>query len=139
MSINPQPPNVLTSWKEIAAYLGKGVRTVQRWEQQLGLPIRRPGLARHVVIGVPSELDTWVSQLRISSPENCCDSRLELRQAQQVIAELREENARLRAMISDEVDVHFQPARAECVQINQRSLAHSDKRSVSHPKQRLSA
>lgn len=139
MSINPQPPTVLTSWKEIAAYLGKGVRTVQRWEQQLGLPIRRPGLARHVVIGVPSELDAWVSQLRISSPEDCCNSRVELMRAQEVIAELREENARLKAMIPHAEPSPFQPQRAECVQINQRSLAHSDKRSPSQPRQRLSA
>ena len=122
MSINPQTSRVLTSWKEIAAYLGKGVRTVQRWEQQLGLPIRRPGLARHVVIGVPAELDAWVWQLRISSPGTCCNSRVELKQAQQLIAELREENARLRATISDGAPVPFQPARADCVPINQGSL-----------------
>ena len=30
---------VFSSWKEIAAYLGKGVRTVQRWEAVLGLPV----------------------------------------------------------------------------------------------------
>src|SRR3984885_4315700 len=33
---------VLSSWKDIARYLGKGVRTVQRWERHLGLPVRRP-------------------------------------------------------------------------------------------------
>jgi hypothetical protein len=32
--------STLTSWKEIGQYLGKGVRTVQRWEQQMGLPVR---------------------------------------------------------------------------------------------------
>jgi hypothetical protein len=31
----------LTNWKEIAQYLDKGIRTVQRWEQQMGLPVRR--------------------------------------------------------------------------------------------------
>ena len=31
----------LDSWKEIAAYLNKEVRTVQRWEKSLGLPVRR--------------------------------------------------------------------------------------------------
>jgi len=34
-------PAVLTSWKEIAAYFGIGVRTVQRWERQFGLPVER--------------------------------------------------------------------------------------------------
>src|SRR6478672_1943835 len=31
----------LDSWKEIAAYLGRGVRTVQRWERDEGLPVHR--------------------------------------------------------------------------------------------------
>lgn len=51
---------VLTSWKEIAAYLGKGVRTVQRWEAEMGLPVRRPGPERHIVIAFPAELDEWL-------------------------------------------------------------------------------
>jgi DNA-binding transcriptional regulator YiaG len=37
-----QDSTVLSSWKDIAQYLGKGVRTVQRWERHLGLPVRRP-------------------------------------------------------------------------------------------------
>lgn len=38
----PQPPdNRLDSWKEIASYLGRGIRTVQRWEQEEGLPVHR--------------------------------------------------------------------------------------------------
>jgi hypothetical protein len=53
---------VLTSWKEIAAYLGKGVRTVQRWEAEMRLPVRRPGPERHIVIAFPAELDEWVRQ-----------------------------------------------------------------------------
>ena len=51
---------VLTSWKEIAAYLGKGVRTVQRWETEMGLPVRRPGPERHIVIAFPAELEEWL-------------------------------------------------------------------------------
>ena len=31
----------LDSWKEIAAYLKREVRTVQRWEKNLRLPVRR--------------------------------------------------------------------------------------------------
>lgn len=50
---------VLTSWKEIAAYLGKGVRTVQRWEAEMDLPVRRPGADRHIVLAFPAELDEW--------------------------------------------------------------------------------
>jgi len=54
-------PHVLTSWKEVAAYLGKGVRTVQRWERELGLPVRRPyGSEKHVIVALPEELDRWM-------------------------------------------------------------------------------
>lgn len=36
------PPDVqLNGWKGIAAYLGKSVRAAQRWERELGLPVRR--------------------------------------------------------------------------------------------------
>jgi hypothetical protein len=56
---------LLTSWKEIAHYAGKSVRTVQRWEQELGFPIRRPaGAAKNVVIGVSAEIDDWVTSAR---------------------------------------------------------------------------
>lgn len=36
------PPQFLTGWKEIANYLGKGVRAVQRYERKFGLPVRAP-------------------------------------------------------------------------------------------------
>jgi hypothetical protein len=50
---------VLTSWKEIAAYMGKGVRTVQRWEAEMELPVRRPAADRHIVLAFPAELAPW--------------------------------------------------------------------------------
>jgi hypothetical protein len=60
-SNTPQQPELLTSWKEIAAYLGKGVRTVQRWEQQFGLPVRRPNeKAKGIVHATRHELDKWL-------------------------------------------------------------------------------
>jgi hypothetical protein len=58
---------VLTSWKEIARYMGKGVRTVQRWEQDFGLPVRRPqGSNKKAVLARPRDLDAWVA-LRCAS------------------------------------------------------------------------
>ncbi len=54
---------ILTSWKQIATYLGKSVRTVQRWERELSLPVRRPMPSDpHIVIAVPEELDEWVKR-----------------------------------------------------------------------------
>lgn len=58
---------VLTSWKDIARYMGKGVRTVQRWEMDFGLPVRRPqGSNKKAVLARPHDLDAWVA-LRCSS------------------------------------------------------------------------
>ncbi|HEX4037044.1 MAG TPA: hypothetical protein VHX37_03220 [Acidobacteriaceae bacterium] len=62
-----QSTTVLTSWKDIARYMGKGVRTVQRWEQDFGLPVRRPqGSNKKAVLARPRDLDAWVA-LRCSS------------------------------------------------------------------------
>ena len=53
---------VLRSWKEIAAYLGKGVRTVQRWEELFGLPVKRPKetATKGTVVASTDELDQWL-------------------------------------------------------------------------------
>ncbi len=56
---------ILNSWKEVARYLGRGVRTVQRWEKELGLPIRRPWNRPHsAVVAIPAEINTWISDTR---------------------------------------------------------------------------
>jgi hypothetical protein len=55
------PPQFLSGWKEIANYLGKGVRTVQRYERDFGLPVRRPaGKPCGSVVATKLELDAWV-------------------------------------------------------------------------------
>src|SRR5215472_3810487 len=53
---------IISGWKDIANYLGKGVRTVQRYEHELGLPIRRPaGKQSGSVIATKAELDGWIT------------------------------------------------------------------------------
>jgi hypothetical protein len=53
---------ILNSWKEIASYLGRGIRTVQRWERDFHLPVHRPGgHERSAVIAFPDEVDRWLS------------------------------------------------------------------------------
>jgi hypothetical protein len=50
----------LNGWKEIAAYLGKSVRSAQRWELTLGLPVRRINTPDgHIVFAEPDEIDEW--------------------------------------------------------------------------------
>jgi hypothetical protein len=58
----PQPSTlILNSWKEIASYLGRGVRTIQRYEEKLGLPIHRPaGRERSAVVAFADELERWL-------------------------------------------------------------------------------
>jgi TolB-like protein/thioredoxin-like negative regulator of GroEL len=50
----------LDSWKEIAGYLNRGARTVQRWEREAGLPVHR---LQHERLGSVyawrAELDAW--------------------------------------------------------------------------------
>lgn len=51
----------LDSWKEIAEYLGRDVRTVIRWEKERGLPVRRvPGEKGHRVFAFREEIDSWL-------------------------------------------------------------------------------
>ena len=51
----------LTSWKEIAAFLGRDQRTAKRWEGSRGLPVRRvPGRGRAAVFAYPHELRAWL-------------------------------------------------------------------------------
>lgn len=61
-NMSPDVSNeVLNSWKEIARYLNRGVRTAQRWEVELSLPVRRPrNKGRSPVIALRSEIDLWL-------------------------------------------------------------------------------
>ncbi len=66
----------LDSWKEIAAYLRRGARTVQRWEREEGLPVHRLQHDKQgTVYAYKSELDAWwerrrgVEDLATQSPQ----------------------------------------------------------------------
>ena len=50
----------LDSWKEIACYLRRSIRCVQRWEKNEGLPILRHQHARGATVYAYGEkLDEW--------------------------------------------------------------------------------
>jgi len=59
----------LDSWKEIAVYLGREVRTAQRWERREGLPVHRHSHAQgSSVWAFKHEIDAWlVSRDRAAS------------------------------------------------------------------------
>jgi hypothetical protein len=53
----------LDSWKEIADYLKRDVRTVIRWEKEKRLPVHRvPGGQRQAVFAYTGEIDAWLEQ-----------------------------------------------------------------------------
>jgi TolB-like protein/Tfp pilus assembly protein PilF len=53
----------LESWGEIATYLRRDIRTVQRWEHLHGLPVRRLVIGKMgQVYAYRSELDRWMQQ-----------------------------------------------------------------------------
>ena len=72
----------LDSWKEIAVYLGREVRTAQRWEKREGMPIHR-----HIhekassVCAFKHEIDAWLhSRIRAASgsaPKECSEPAVE--------------------------------------------------------------
>src|SRR5947209_13452204 len=62
-SNTPAPANSadrLDSWKEIASYLRRDVRTLQRWEKEEGLPIHRQSHSKQgSVYAYGPEIDRW--------------------------------------------------------------------------------
>ena len=60
MAASDSAADRLESWKAIAAYLKRGIRTVRRWEREEGLPVHRHV---HRVLGsvyaFKSEIDLW--------------------------------------------------------------------------------
>jgi len=71
------PDDRLDSWKEIAAYLKRGVRTVRRWEHEEGLPVHRQV---HRVLGsvyaFKSEIESWRQTSRNKSSKDSSVSRI---------------------------------------------------------------
>ena len=104
MNSQSQSEKILSSWKEIATCLNRGVRTVQRWEHE-GLPIRRPAGARtNVVIAVESDLRAWLEQWQKKGSASSKDREIEQyaqrfaavkQQIEQISIRLRELEERL--------------------------------------------
>jgi hypothetical protein len=98
--------HILSGWKDIANYLGKGVRTVQRYEEELRLPVRRPaGKPRGSVVATAAELDAWVAarpireefQVKTAADPQCLLSRVAVRQSIREMHTLQDQMRVLRA------------------------------------------
>ena len=62
-SIEKHADGLLTSWKDISAYLNRGIRTVQRWEYSLKLPVHRIGVgSRAPVFAFRCEINRWLQE-----------------------------------------------------------------------------
>jgi phage terminase Nu1 subunit (DNA packaging protein) len=63
--------DILYSWKEMAVFLKCGVRTVQRWEKNEGLPVHRHRHSkRGTVFALKSELHEWLRSRDLGEREN---------------------------------------------------------------------
>ncbi len=68
ISGDQEPSKRLDSWKHIANYFRRDVRTVQRWERQEGLPVHRHSHRKSSsVYALRGELNTWWSSRDISN------------------------------------------------------------------------
>jgi TolB-like protein/tetratricopeptide (TPR) repeat protein len=66
----------LESWKEIAAYLGRDVTTVRRWEKREGLPVHRLHHSRlGSVYAYTTELDAWRDERAPAGATDAPDAR----------------------------------------------------------------
>jgi len=109
-------PQFLSGWKEIANYLGKGVRTVQRYECELGLPVRRPaGRPSGSVLATRAELDAWVSAIPIReafeivrpAPDSAAAAAVTeaIRKGMAQMRDLRNQTAALRNEMRDSLEM----------------------------------
>jgi hypothetical protein len=66
----------LNGWKEIAAHLGKGPRTAQRWEKEYGLPVHRVGReGGEIVFAFREEVDRWSREYAPLRPDSAAAPR----------------------------------------------------------------
>jgi Tol biopolymer transport system component len=66
----------LDSWKEIASYLGRGIRTVQRWEREEGLPVHRLAHEkRGSIYARREELAAWWESRRLTLTRSGAEER----------------------------------------------------------------
>ena len=106
----------LSGWKEIANYLRKGTRTVQRYERKFGLPVRRPaGKPWGSVIATRGELDAWVNANSIREADRLAtsvsDSAYPTREIMRELAKmirLREQMVELRREVTKSIQMLHQ-------------------------------
>ena len=115
---------ILNSWKEVSNYIGRGVRTVQRWEELYGLPVHRAaGRDRSAVYALSDEIDAWLRMGKMHempkphrevTPESADQYRALVERTHTLVDRLRllrRQSSELREHISRNRESHAQFAR----------------------------
>jgi hypothetical protein len=100
---------ILNGWKEISAHLARNVRTAQRWELQLGMPVHRPASKRRTaVVAFPDELDVWLTKNRsqLNGLSQSTDYDMDPAQLRETLLRLQTETKELSAKLLD-LEHHF--------------------------------
>jgi tetratricopeptide (TPR) repeat protein len=82
------PKERLDSWKAIAEYLERSMRTVQRWHAHHGLPVHRFGGVKGAVFAYPEEIDRWLVSLAQETRERAVSEEQSLETSKTVAADL---------------------------------------------------
>jgi tetratricopeptide (TPR) repeat protein len=116
----------LDSWKEIAGYLRRGLRTVQRWERAAGLPVRRVAPGRGAVYAFRADLDAWWRKQPVHlTGESAGDRRREHRSIQDIQSDLVQ--SRDQAPTSPHGAMRVRPFLSQSMDVNPESAAaHAD-------------
>lgn len=105
----------LNSWQEIASYVGKGLRTVQRWEREIDFPVHRVDNDSRRVYSDTEEINQWMRRSEIATvPKVDVHSSIVARHEK--LQTLRSEVIRIReqAVILRETIVKIQANRKAC-------------------------
>jgi hypothetical protein len=88
----PAEEPLLADWKVIGRYLRNSIRTVQRWERKLGLPVRRlHNGSKSGVFAVRAELAAWL-QVQKFRDESLSFGKSEKTLLLHTLEDLRQEN-----------------------------------------------
>jgi hypothetical protein len=97
---------ILNGWKEISGHIKRVVRTAQRWETRMGMPVhRRPLNNKSAVVAFSDELDRWISR---TSPDP--DPLLQMREKMSSLAwhtaELASQTRTLQEQLRQSIEAH---------------------------------
>jgi TolB-like protein/tetratricopeptide (TPR) repeat protein len=101
-SLSPDPAqgDHLDSWKEIAAYLKRQVRTLQRWERAENLPVHRHHHDRlGSVYAYKSELDAWRHQREPQPNQNSASRGISHHAERHGLAQSKAEPGKVRLLV----------------------------------------